>query len=133
MVSATRKKGESCSNRDSHSGLVVKYTYFFPLPISLTDTKIAFALSSYFAFTRYTSLKTRNKTICPIAHVQYAAIEMSLAIVYACVPALKPLVVQVFPAERQRQQRALNAFGYLRASHSFQKLGGKNDFFLGIE
>jgi hypothetical protein len=60
----------------------------------------------------------------------WAAIEMNLAIVCACVPALKPLVVKVIPAFSTRlsknnsNQRSGNSKPSKSSSHSFQRLGG---------
>jgi hypothetical protein len=62
--------------------------------------------------------------------VYWASIEMNLAIVCACVPALKPLVVKVIPAFSSRRsgndssQRS-EASKVSKISHSFQRLDGK--------
>lgn len=60
----------------------------------------------------------------------WAAIEMNLAIVCACVPALKPLVVKIIPAFSTRlsnsgsAQRSGNSKPSKSSGHHFQRLGG---------
>jgi hypothetical protein len=62
----------------------------------------------------------------------WAAIEMNLAIVCACVPALKPLIVKVIPAFSSRRsgndssQRSESS-KVSKVSHAFQRLDGKGD------
>ncbi|CAI6339898.1 unnamed protein product [Periconia digitata] len=68
--------------------------------------------------------------------IYWAAIEMNLAIVCACVPALKPLVVQVIPAfasrpsENNSSQRS-GASRSSKLSRSFLKLDGNDRSFEG--
>lgn len=63
--------------------------------------------------------------------VYWASIEMNLAIVCACVPALKPLVVKVIPAFASRRTANISTersttSKLTKFSHSFQKIGGTN-------
>lgn len=67
--------------------------------------------------------------------IYWAAVEMNLAISCACVPALKPLVVQIIPAfgSRQSAKDSSQASGASKQSKSsglsgpFQRYGGEKD------
>lgn len=61
--------------------------------------------------------------------IYWAAIEMNLAIVCACIPALKPLVVTIIPAFASRRTGVSNterstSSKLSKISHNFQKIGG---------
>lgn len=131
MAPATCEKAEDCSNRYPYPWLVVS------LAVHSRELACNLQLNSVciVSILRLNSLlvlahNEQDAMFYSAPPIYWAAIEMNLAIVCACVPALKPLVVKFVPAFSSRRsgndssQRTGNSKAS-KPAHSFQKLSGK--------